>query len=135
MIGLGMIKKTTIFSGLILLFALAVPLVPALVQAQGPQQRACDGVGGTWDASEGTCISGGQGASLDPIFKTVTNVLLFLVGAVSLIMIVVGGFRYVISGGDSNQLAGAKNTVLYAIVGLVISIMAYAIVNFVLDQL
>jgi len=66
------------------------------------------------------------------VFTTVSNVMLFIVGAISVIMIVVGGLRYVISGGNSGNITGAKNTILYAVVGLVVAVLAYAIVNFVI---
>lgn len=73
---------------------------------------------------------GGQGG----IFRTITNVLLFLIGAVSVIMLIVGGIRYVVSGGDSTAVQNAKNTILYAIVGVVVAILAYAVVNFVIGS-
>jgi hypothetical protein len=73
---------------------------------------------------------GGQGG----IFRTITNVLLFLIGAISVIMLIVGGIRYVVSGGDSTAVANAKNTILYAIVGVVVAILAYAVVNFVIGS-
>ena len=69
------------------------------------------------------------------IFRRITNILLFLVGAISVIMLIIGGIRYVISGGDQNQVTSAKNTILYAIVGIVIAFLAYAAVNFVTTQL
>lgn len=62
----------------------------------------------------------------------ITNILLYVVGAIAVIMIVVGGLRYVISGGNQTQITAAKNTILYAVVGLIIAILAYAIINFVL---
>jgi len=68
------------------------------------------------------------------IFTTVTNVMLFIVGAISVIMVVIGGLRYVVSGGNSGNITTAKNTILYAIVGLIIAIMAYAIINFVIGS-
>lgn len=68
------------------------------------------------------------------VFTTITNVLLFIIGAVSVIMLIYGGIRYVISAGDSNAVTAAKNTILYAIVGVVISILAYALVNFVITS-
>lgn len=70
----------------------------------------------------------------DSMFKKVTNVLLFLVGAVSVIMLIFGGIRYVVSGGDSTAVQNAKNTILYAIVGIVVAILAYAVVNFVISS-
>lgn len=68
------------------------------------------------------------------VFQTVTNVLLFIIGAVSVIMLIIGGVRYTISQGDSSAVTSAKNTILYAIVGLVVAILAYAVVNFVIVQ-
>lgn len=67
-------------------------------------------------------------------FATITNVLLFIIGAVAVIMIVIGGMRYVLSGGDSNQITSAKNTILYAIIGIIVAILAYAAVNFVIGS-
>ena len=69
------------------------------------------------------------------IFGRVTNILLFLVGAISVIMLIIGGIRYVISGGDQAQVTSAKNTILYAIVGIVVAFLAYAAVNFVTQAL
>ena len=67
-------------------------------------------------------------------FSTITNVLLFIVGAIAVIMIVIGGLRYVLSGGDSSQITAAKNTILYAIIGIIVAILAYAVVNFVIGS-
>lgn len=77
---------------------------------------------------------GGSEKSLGASIKDVINVLLFLIGAVSVIMIIIGGIRYVLSNGDSTQITGAKNTILYAVIGLVVALLAYAIVNFVVTQ-
>lgn len=71
----------------------------------------------------------------ESIFKIVTNILLFLIGAIAVIMLIIGGIRYVISGGDQAQVTGAKNTILYAIVGIVVAFLAYAAVNFVTQAL
>ena len=69
------------------------------------------------------------------IFSQISNTLLFVVGALSVVMLIVGGIRYVISGGNTASVTAAKNTVLYAIVGLVVSLLAYASINFVLTTL
>lgn len=68
------------------------------------------------------------------IFTTITNVLLFLVGAISVIMIIFGGFRYVVSGGNATSISAAKNTILYAVVGIIVAILAYAVINFVITS-
>ena len=70
----------------------------------------------------------------DGLIKKVVNLLLWAIGIISVIMIIIGGIRYAISNGDSNQVTAAKNTIMYAVIGLVIAIFAYAIVNFVLFQ-
>lgn len=71
----------------------------------------------------------------DGIFERVVNTLLFLVGAISVIMLIIGGIRYIVSAGDQNQVTGAKNTIMYAIVGIIVAVVAYGIVNFVLTKL
>jgi len=73
----------------------------------------------------------GGGASLEENIKSVVNVLLFLLGAIAVIMIIIGGIRYATSNGDASGIKGAKDTILYAVIGLVVAILAYAIVNFI----
>lgn len=69
------------------------------------------------------------------IFTSVTNTILYIVGIISVIMLIYGGLRYIISGGDSKKVTDAKNTILYAVIGLIISILSFAIVNFVLNSI
>lgn len=69
------------------------------------------------------------------LWTKIINTLIFVIGAIAVVMIVIGGLRYTISGGDSSQVNGAKNTILYAVVGLVIALLSYGIVNFVLAKL
>ncbi len=70
----------------------------------------------------------------DGVFKTVTNVMLYIIGAISVIMLIIGGIRYVVSGGESSAVTGAKNTILYAVIGIIVAIIAYALVNFVITS-
>jgi hypothetical protein len=73
----------------------------------------------------------------DTVGTLVTNVisaLLFVVGAISVIMIIVGGIRYTLSNGDASQVKSAKDTILYAVIGLVVSLLSYSIVRFVINQ-
>lgn len=69
------------------------------------------------------------------IFTRITSIALYVIGAVSVIMLIWGGLRYILSGGDSKKITDAKNTVLYAIIGLIISFLAYAIIRFVLNAI
>lgn len=89
-----------------------------------------DGADSARGVDQATTLFGSAG-----VFTTVTNIMLFLVGAISVIMVVIGGLRYVISGGNSTNITTAKNTILYAVIGLVISLLAYALVNFVIGSL
>ena len=69
----------------------------------------------------------------DGVFTKIANTVLYAVGIISVVMLIFGGLRYVISGGDSKKVTDAKNTIMYALIGLIISILAYAIVNFVIN--
>lgn len=77
-----------------------------------------------------SCGSGGAG--LGSLAKTITTILSYLVGIAAVIMIIVGGLRYVTSGGDSNKVASAKSTIVYALIGLAIAALAYVLANYVL---
>jgi multisubunit Na+/H+ antiporter MnhB subunit len=66
--------------------------------------------------------------------KTGVNVLLFVLGSIAVIMIIIGGIRYTTSNGEASQIKSAKDTIMYAVIGLVVAILAYSIVNFVVDQ-
>lgn len=69
------------------------------------------------------------------IFNQITTIALGIIGAVSVIMLIWGGLRYIISGGDSKKITDAKNTILYAIIGLIIAMLSYAIIKFVLNSI
>ena len=86
---------------------------------------------------EGIKSAGGDNnqITIGSAIKSIIDIMLFALGAVAVIMIVIGGIRYTTSNGDSNGIQGAKNTILYAVVGLVVAILAYAMVNFVVDNL
>lgn len=72
--------------------------------------------------------------SLTDQIRTITNVLLFILGAIAVIMIIIGGIRYTTSNGEASHIKSAKDTILYSVIGLVVAILAYAIVNFVLTS-
>ena len=110
-------------------------VVPTVALAVAPAASA----EGDFTLNSGVKSAQGEGvseAASDPqtLVKQFVNIFLFAVGALSVIMLIWGGIRYTTSAGDSNKVTAAKNTVLYAIVGLVIAILAYAIVNIVIDK-
>jgi ABC-type Na+ efflux pump permease subunit len=69
------------------------------------------------------------------LFKKIADTLIFIVGAVAVIMLIIGGLRYVLSAGDSKNVTAAKDTILYAIVGIVVALLSFALINFVVGQL
>jgi amino acid transporter len=130
--------KNGLFKLSILLLAVPV-LAPAAAFADNPQiqQAACAGsdIKITSNPSDKACDSVGQGAgTANTLAKTVITVLSAVVGIVAVIMIMFAGFRYVTSGGKEESVKSAKNTILYAIIGLVIVALAQIIVHFVLSK-
>lgn len=89
------------------------------------------------DVINGTYRGEGQPTELfdggSAIVPRVINLMLFIVGVLAVIMLIWGGIRYVISGGDATKVKDAKNTILYAIVGLIVAILGYAVVNWVIS--
>lgn len=106
------------------------------------QASACNAIGnaaasGIAVATGGSGINCGQGSGISQgigsIAKTVVNIFSIVVGVISVIMIIYAGFRYVTSGGDSNSVTSARNTLIYAVVGLIIVAISQLIVHYVLN--
>lgn len=118
-----------------LMAGLAAPAIVHAAPASDPGSQACSGItdafGGTCDASD----SAGAKKAVGGIFGKVVNILSYIIGGICVIMIIIGGFRYIVSGGDQSGVSGAKNTILYALVGLAIVIFAQVIVKFVIGNL
>ena len=128
---MNVIKKSLQALLLVPVLALGVSVVAPLAQ---PASAADDlSISGGAESAKGNDQSSDLFGS-SGVFRTITNVMLFIIGAVSVIMLIIGGIRYTVSGGDSAAVTGAKNTILYAIVGIVVALLAFAIVNFVLTQ-
>jgi hypothetical protein len=99
------------------------------------QTGVCTATQGS-QANSTNCGSGTAAQnSFQDIVKRIVNIFSLVVGAVSVVMIIIGGFRYIISGGDSGNVSSAKNTIMYAIIGLVIVAFAQIIVNFVVARI
>lgn len=121
---------------------LAVPVLAfgALVLPMtAPVSAACDTSNQTLQGGVNCAAPSGQeGSTLfgaNSIFTKVVNILLFLIGAIAVIMLIFGGIRYTISAGRDKEVEAAKNTILYAIIGIVVAFLAYAVVNWVLTGL
>ncbi|MEI7539759.1 MAG: pilin [Candidatus Saccharibacteria bacterium] len=121
------IKYMILTMGVLLGFGLAT--VPCMVGAvtNTALDSACSG-----DAAD-TAVCKDRATDNVPTFiKTLVNTLLYILGAVSIIVIILSGIFYAVSGGDSSQVTRAKNTLLYAVVGLAVAVLSYAIVNYVI---
>jgi len=131
----SILKKVSVLTSA---FALAVATLLVPMVAPASAQVTCDsdnpsaanGVNCAKGADTPTTLFGA-----DSIFTTVVNVLLFVIGAVCVIMLIWGGIRYTTSAGNASSVTAAKNTIMYAIIGLIIAFLAYAIVNWVLTSI
>lgn len=74
----------------------------------------------------------GAGDPAQSALQTALSIIFAISGSVALLVIVIGGFRYILAHGDSNAVAQARNTILYAVIGLVVSLAAFSIVTFVI---
>jgi len=118
-------------------FALSVAGVVAVPTYVSAVDTGCDTAGGLSAAAE-CAKSEDQPADLfadGGVFQDITDVLLFIIGAVSVVMLIIGGIRYTISQGDSSAVTSAKNTILYAVIGLIVAILAYAVIHYVIGAL
>ena len=82
----------------------------------------------------GQTTSDCTGNGVTSIVGTTVRILSYIVGIAAIIMIIVSGFRYITSGGDSNRVSSAKNTLIYAVIGLAIAVIAQVLVSFVITQ-
>jgi hypothetical protein len=132
------------FSALLVSFAASAVLMlgfaaPALAESAQDQinNGLCAGSNLQFTAKPGQCNIAGKDATtkINDIVHTIVNLLSAIVGIVAVIMIIVGGFRYITSGGNDTSVTSAKNTILYAIIGLVVVALAQIIVRFTLSKL
>jgi len=105
---------------------LGVLLAPVAVSAVDTFQP-CNGVTDSLVCKNST-------ATAQPVIKTVINTLVFLVGIVAVIVMIIGGIMYTISAGNAGMVTKAKSTIIYALVGLIVAFLAYAVVNWVMKN-
>jgi hypothetical protein len=97
--------------------------------------QALDVLSGSCGSAPNNAVCDADDDDLSELLGNVIRTLLVLVGMVAVIMLIVGGFRYVTSNGDSAQMSAAKNTILYAVIGVIVAASSFAIVNFVLERI
>lgn len=143
-----MLKKIKeICLGLGVFGLLAAPVaIPLSVSADNISNGICSGINSTTgtgslnvtdSSNNGDSSCSGDtaaGNSLQKLFTLVVNIFSVVVGFIAVVMIIFGGVKYITSGGDSGNVSGAKNTIVFAIVGLVIVALAQVLVRFVLAK-
>ena len=131
-----MLKKLkTIAVSIMLAVALGTPAI-AGAACNGVSEGVAEGANASVDNNKVDCDAkgdAGENAVKDLAVKIV-NIFSIIVGVAAIIMILYGGFRYITSGGSSDKVGSAKNTLIYAIVGLIVVALAQVIVNFVLSS-
>lgn len=142
---IGISKKIAlVFQALVLVFGFGAFSLAVVAASSGTALAAaadCTGGPDSADpAAAGASCAQANGTSSNlfaqgGVFQTVSSVLIFLVGAVAVIFLIIGGLRYVVSNGNEKNVESAKNTILYAIIGIVVAVVSYALVNFVISSL
>ena len=121
--------KKIIFLALVSL-GIASVLGLSMVSSNASAQVSSGINAATTDEMKNKQIDGSNG-----VIRTVSNILIWVVGIVAVIMIVWSGFKYITTAGDASKVASAKSSLTYAIVGLTIAILSYSIVNFIMERL
>jgi hypothetical protein len=120
-------KKASIVSFIVGLFFVVVAFAPS-AHAIDIFANACEGGGDN-------AVCAARADDFAVLVQNIISTLLAVIGVVAVIMLIIGGFRYVTSNGDSSAITSAKNTILYSVVGIVVAASAFAIVNFVLGRI
>lgn len=94
----------------------------------------CDTAGGTTSGQQ-ICGAKDDPEAFTKMMTNIINAIFFVLGMIAVIMIIVGGVKYTTSNGDPQGIKSAKDTIMYAVIGLVVAILAYTIVNFVVASL
>lgn len=94
------------------------------------KQKVCEGI----DVTGTSCTAPGEDTGISGLVGAIVNILSLIVGIAAVIMLIIGGLKYVTSGGDSNAISSAKNTILYALVGVVVAVLAQFLVHFVINK-
>ena len=114
---------------------LAVPAVAYAATSSDLQSSVCSGANLNLGPPDSSCVT--DSSPNDTVNETITlglNIFSAIVGIIAVVMIIVGGIKYITSSGDSGNITSAKNTIMYAVIGLVVVALAQIIVKFVLER-
>lgn len=116
------------------LIASVIPIVATstALALSGPGQAVCNGASLT--GAGGDCSATNGSTNINNVLAFVINLLSSIVGVVAVVMIIIAGFKFITAGGDASQVASAKSTVIYAVIGLAITALSQVLVHFVLNN-
>ena len=114
---------------LCLFLSSCVSTVPVIASGATFKDDACSGLS---QLNGGSSCNKGASKSLDGLIKAIINILSIVVGLAAVVMIIVGGLKFITSNGDSNAVASARSSIMYAVIGLIIVAIAQVLVHFVL---
>lgn len=121
------------FGGFGFATAAAMPAPHAFGAASAFKQDACSGLNQVDSDVSSNCKGLGKtGSGVKSTIKQIVYILSWVIGVLAVIMIMVAGFRYITSGGESNAVSGAKRGLIYALIGLAVAALAQLLVHFVL---
>ncbi|HZM63709.1 MAG TPA: pilin [Candidatus Saccharimonadales bacterium] len=116
------LMATALFAGVVLAF-------PATSVFADSKTEVCKGV---TTVAGGSCADGTS--DINRIISVFLNIFSVVIGIVAVVMIMVGGFKYITAGGDSSKVTSAKHTIIYALIGIIVVAMAQFLVQFVLQK-
>ncbi len=125
-------KKRLAVALLSLTVLLTVAVPSPILAIDDPLNQVCSGAG----ADSATC--GGRSPVNNPVNVVLVNaiqLILMAVGVAAVFVIIIAGFRYITSSGDSNSINGAKNAILFAVIGLVVALTGQLIISVVISRL
>ena len=127
-----MLKKILLSVG-VLSFTTLVPTATYAASATEDISAVCAS-----NPNSSLCVGYKKGQNSDnPVVKTLTiviNILSFLAGVLAVFLVVYGGFKYIVSAGDAGKVTSAKNTILYALVGIVVVVISRQLILFILSK-
>ncbi len=129
------IRLKSFFVAGVLLLAVLSPVISQPAFADCISDPTSAGCPCALNSSSAACQDLSKPDGLSNTLKNATNTVLFIAGALAVIMIIYGAIRFMTAHGNEKQVESARLIVTYSVIGLIIAILAYALVNFVLSNL
>lgn len=120
---------------LVTVITLLAPLLVLVGSSSAVDVFPVCGSGAAQNSSTCKDIGAGTANPVITVLRTVINIISFIIGISAIIVIIISGLRMIVSGGDPNNIKLAREAIIYALVGVMVALVAQAIVVFVLNKL